>query len=73
MEDLQSSSLKIQNDTVLLVTDTPINTTPWDENVLLTQVMQNAGICPNDLNIHHVQHSQNPQMDATEGQGSIPC
>lgn len=61
MEDLQSSSLKIQNDTVLLVTDTSTNTTPWDENVLLTQAMQNAGIC------------QNPQMKATEGQGSIFC
>lgn len=53
--------------------DTSINTTPQEENVHLTETMQNTGIHPNGLNIHHAQHSQNPQMKATEGQGSISC
>jgi len=51
--------------------DTSINTTPWEENALLAQAMQNAGICCNGLNIHHVQHSQNSQMKATEDRGAL--
>lgn len=41
----------IQSDTVLLEMDTLMNTSPREENILLSQTMQNG------LNIHHAQHN----------------